>query len=118
MYLAANDLESVHFGAMLCAVKVRSGFSLEFLIPTGKGKLIVVHAVGLEDRCIAPDHLLLEGTNAIKLVLDDPKLSREYLESLDSENARSDYPDRVQMLRHGCTWVIAAEFLAEEMPVA
>ena len=71
-----------------------------------------VQAIGVEDWLIAPEHNLLEGFCEIDLVHDDPRLCRQYLESLDCEGWRTDYPDRVVMLRFGSVWAIAERFEA------
>jgi hypothetical protein len=64
----------------------------------------------VEDWAFRPCHTLLEGTLELELVTEDPKLTRKYLESLDCEGDRTDYPDRVVMLRNGETYVIAEGF--------
>ena len=71
-----------------------------------------VGARGVEYWAVLPCHTLLEGTLEIELVTEDPRLTREYLESLDCEGCRGEFPDRVVMLRHGPTFVIAESFEA------
>lgn len=99
-----------YVGADLRRVDLRT-WTMEFLVLLGGPiQTIEVRAWGVEDWALAPDHLLLEGANRLELVESDPKLERAYLESLDCEGCREDYPERVIMLRNGNCWVVAEEF--------
>lgn len=64
----------------------------------------------VEDWAIRPSHNLLEGFHRLRLVTDHPKLTRPYLESLDCEGIRTEFPDNLCMLEFGDTYVIAQEF--------
>lgn len=81
-------------------LRAKSGFPKARIVPRGR----------VEDWAFRPCHTLLEGTLELELVTDDPKLTRQYLESLDCEGDRTDYPDHLVMLRNGETYVIAEGF--------
>jgi len=72
-----------------------------------------VRGEGVEDWAFAPERSLLEGCCEIELVTDDPRLTRAHLESFDYEGYRTDYPEKVVMLRFGSVWVVAERLVAE-----
>ncbi len=112
-YLAQHQNRLTISGVRLCAITVRPRLSVRFQILGVRPEFMTIRAVGAEDWCFAPSHHALEGGSPIELVQDDPKLTREYLKSLDFEGLREEFPERTQMLRHGDNWVIAAEFWVE-----
>lgn len=72
-----------------------------------------VSAHGVEDWQLAPCHTLLEGSCEIELVLEDPRLTRDHLRSRELEDERTEFPQRLAMLRHGDCWVVAESFTVE-----
>ncbi len=111
-----TPLRTPHCGARLLATEFRCGnIRMEFLAVVAPGDFrgLRIKAIDVEDWQFRPSHTLLEGTNPLELVTEDPKLTRAYLESLDCEGVRQQYPERVLMLRHGESYVIARRLLAE-----
>lgn len=109
-YLASKGQHARSVGAQFVSFDARAA-TLQFIVITfGEIDRVSIHAAGLEDWCLAPNHLLLVGADRLELVTSDPKVTREHLESLDCEGCRTDYPDRVVMLRNGNLWVVAEQF--------
>lgn len=95
---------------------VRSSITLRGGVDGSGGKSAIelqVRGEGVEDWAFAPEHRLLEGCCEIELVTNDPRLTRAHLEFFDYEGFRTDYPEKVVMMRFGSVWVVAERLVAE-----
>jgi hypothetical protein len=101
-----STLDRVDFAAGLLQ-------SIEFRIypPGGRpNRDLLVRPHGVEDWAFLPCHNLYEGMPDLELLTEHELLTRSHLESLDCEGDRTEWPERIVMLRHAASFVVAESF--------